>query len=73
MLLPHETEMPQLLILWMHDGKMNPHFLISDCSLLTLALVIMLMQLPTLWVVSSLVPIVGGVALASVTEISFNW
>ncbi|XP_044484147.1 triose phosphate/phosphate translocator, non-green plastid, chloroplastic-like [Mangifera indica] len=30
-------------------------------------------ELPTLWVVSSLVPIVGGVALASVTEISFNW
>ncbi|XP_031277720.1 phosphoenolpyruvate/phosphate translocator 1, chloroplastic [Pistacia vera] len=30
-------------------------------------------ELPTLWVVSSLVPIVGGVALASVTEVSFNW
>ncbi|XP_044477660.1 phosphoenolpyruvate/phosphate translocator 1, chloroplastic-like [Mangifera indica] len=30
-------------------------------------------ELPTLWVVSSLVPIVGGVALASVTEASFNW
>ncbi|KAK4776616.1 hypothetical protein SAY86_005304 [Trapa natans] len=30
-------------------------------------------ELPTLWVVGSLVPIVGGVALASVTEASFNW
>lgn len=30
-------------------------------------------ELPTLWVVGSLVPIVGGVALASVTEVSFNW
>ncbi|XP_028778272.1 triose phosphate/phosphate translocator, non-green plastid, chloroplastic-like [Neltuma alba] len=30
-------------------------------------------EFPTLWVVSSLVPIVGGVALASVTEASFNW
>ncbi|MBA0604481.1 hypothetical protein Godav_017138, partial [Gossypium davidsonii] len=29
-------------------------------------------ELPTLWVVASLVPIVGGVALASVTEASFN-
>ncbi|EYU34731.1 hypothetical protein MIMGU_mgv1a012476mg [Erythranthe guttata] len=28
---------------------------------------------PTLWVVSSLVPIVAGVALASFTEVSFNW
>ncbi|CAH9104399.1 unnamed protein product [Cuscuta europaea] len=30
-------------------------------------------EFPTLWVVSSLVPIVGGVALASLTEPSFNW
>ncbi|CAA0836129.1 Phosphoenolpyruvate/phosphate translocator 1-chloroplastic [Striga hermonthica] len=30
-------------------------------------------EFPTLWVVSSLLPIVGGVALASMTEASFNW
>ncbi|KAI3684515.1 hypothetical protein L6452_33739 [Arctium lappa] len=30
-------------------------------------------EIPTLWVVSSLVPIVGGVVLASLTEASFNW
>ncbi|KAA8540807.1 hypothetical protein F0562_024770 [Nyssa sinensis] len=30
-------------------------------------------EMPTPWVVSSLVPIVGGVALASMTEASFNW
>ncbi|GMH01273.1 hypothetical protein Nepgr_003112 [Nepenthes gracilis] len=30
-------------------------------------------EMPTPWVVLSLVPIVGGVALASVTEASFNW
>ncbi|OVA16975.1 Drug/metabolite transporter [Macleaya cordata] len=30
-------------------------------------------EIPTLWVVSSLVPVVGGVALASLTEVSFNW
>ncbi|XP_018838239.2 triose phosphate/phosphate translocator, non-green plastid, chloroplastic-like [Juglans regia] len=30
-------------------------------------------EIPTPWVVASLIPIVGGVALASVTEASFNW
>ncbi|KAD5961145.1 hypothetical protein E3N88_12618 [Mikania micrantha] len=35
--------------------------------------VLMLSERPTLWVVASLVPIVGGVALASFTEASFNW
>ncbi|KAI3763148.1 hypothetical protein L1987_53598 [Smallanthus sonchifolius] len=30
-------------------------------------------EIPTPWVLSSLVPIVGGVILASLTEVSFNW
>ncbi|XP_074590150.1 phosphoenolpyruvate/phosphate translocator 1, chloroplastic-like [Curcuma longa] len=30
-------------------------------------------EMPTIWVVLSLMPIVGGVALASLTEASFNW
>lgn len=34
---------------------------------------IFLGEMPTLWVVSSLVPVVGGVILASLTEASFNW
>ncbi|XP_047170823.1 triose phosphate/phosphate translocator, non-green plastid, chloroplastic-like [Vigna umbellata] len=34
---------------------------------------IMYEQMPTFWVFSSLIPIVGGVALASMTEVSFNW
>ncbi|KAF3444636.1 hypothetical protein FNV43_RR14329 [Rhamnella rubrinervis] len=32
-----------------------------------------LAERPNLWMISSLVPIVGGVALASFTEASFNW
>ena len=35
--------------------------------------VLLLSERPTLWVFSSLVPIVAGVALASFTEASFNW
>ncbi|CAL1391770.1 unnamed protein product [Linum trigynum] len=34
---------------------------------------IFLGEKPTIWVFSSLLPIVGGVALASLTEASFNW
>ncbi|CAL9750735.1 unnamed protein product [Musa acuminata subsp. burmannicoides] len=30
-------------------------------------------EVPTIWVILSLMPIVGGVALASLTEASFNW
>ncbi|XP_074292752.1 phosphoenolpyruvate/phosphate translocator 2, chloroplastic-like [Silene latifolia] len=35
--------------------------------------VLFLGERPNFWIVSSLVPIVGGVALASFTEASFNW
>ncbi|KAL3512823.1 hypothetical protein ACH5RR_025540 [Cinchona calisaya] len=30
-------------------------------------------EMPTIWVVASLLPIAGGVGLASMTEASFNW
>ncbi|KAI3845298.1 hypothetical protein MKW98_009364 [Papaver atlanticum] len=30
-------------------------------------------EVPTIWVLSSLVPVVGGVAMASLTEASFDW
>ncbi|KAI8529041.1 hypothetical protein RHMOL_Rhmol12G0194800 [Rhododendron molle] len=30
-------------------------------------------EIPTPWVIASLIPIVGGVGLASMTEASFNW
>ncbi|KAK7266063.1 hypothetical protein RIF29_18703 [Crotalaria pallida] len=45
---------------------MEPFFTVVLSSLL-------LGEMPTFWVVSSLIPIVGGVALASMTEVSFNW
>lgn len=43
------------------------------CPLVPDAYIYINMQVPTIWVLSSLVPIVGGVALASLTEASFNW
>uniref|UniRef100_A0A1J3HAI4 Triose phosphate/phosphate translocator, non-green plastid, chloroplastic n=2 Tax=Noccaea caerulescens TaxID=107243 RepID=A0A1J3HAI4_NOCCA len=30
-------------------------------------------EVPTPWVIGAIIPIVGGVALASITEVSFNW
>ncbi|KAG4926274.1 hypothetical protein JHK85_052760 [Glycine max] len=45
---------------------MEPFFTVVLSALL-------LGEMPTFWVVSSLVPVVGGVALASMTEVSFNW
>ncbi|XWS40721.1 hypothetical protein CRYUN_Cryun17cG0019600 [Craigia yunnanensis] len=35
--------------------------------------VLFLGEWPTFWIVSSIIPVVGGVALASFTEASFNW
>ncbi|XVE67899.1 hypothetical protein DITRI_Ditri09bG0025000 [Diplodiscus trichospermus] len=35
--------------------------------------ILFLGEWPTFWIVSSLIPVVGGVALASFTEASFNW
>ena len=35
--------------------------------------ILMFLQTPSLLVLGSLVPIVGGVVLASMTEVSFNW
>lgn len=46
---------------------------LSHTVVLLLTLILIRIQRPTPWVVASLVPIVGGVALASVTEASFNW
>ncbi|KAI6671292.1 hypothetical protein NL676_006177 [Syzygium grande] len=45
---------------------MEPFFTVVLASLF-------LGERPSFWVVSSLVPIVGGVALTSLTEASFNW
>ncbi|PWA68860.1 phosphoenolpyruvate (pep)/phosphate translocator 2 [Artemisia annua] len=45
---------------------MEPFFAVLFSTLL-------LSERPTLWVVASLVPILGVVALASFTEASFNW
>ncbi|GAV67949.1 EamA domain-containing protein/TPT domain-containing protein [Cephalotus follicularis] len=50
-----------------HTIKAMEPFFTVIFSLLFLA------EKPTFWVVSSLLPIVGGVALASFTEASFNW
>lgn len=54
------------------------HFHVVLCLLIYVIIVsdigcVLFMQFPTIWVMSSLVPIVGGVALASLTEASFNW
>ncbi|XP_044503778.1 phosphoenolpyruvate/phosphate translocator 2, chloroplastic-like [Mangifera indica] len=45
---------------------MEPFFTVLFASLF-------LGEKPTVWIVSSIFPIVGGVALASFTEASFNW
>ncbi|KAB2610221.1 phosphoenolpyruvate/phosphate translocator 2 [Pyrus ussuriensis x Pyrus communis] len=56
---------------------MEPLFTVGFSALLlaevTTFLLLLSSYLPSIWVVSSLVPIVGGVALASFTEASFKW
>jgi len=53
------------------------HLCMANCELVMVTLIRLLSfvfrQNPTAWVVGSLVPIVGGVVLASATEASFNW
>lgn len=57
----------QVAVSFTHTVKaMEPFFSVLLSSLF-------LGELPTIWVLSSLLPVVGGVALASMTEASFNW
>lgn len=41
--------------------------------LLIQVFVLLCTQMPNFWIVATLLPIVGGVVLASFTEASFNW
>ncbi|XP_022741927.1 phosphoenolpyruvate/phosphate translocator 2, chloroplastic-like [Durio zibethinus] len=58
-------------------GKVNVSFTHTIKSIVpfftVLFSVLFLGEWPTFWIVSSLMPVVGGVALASFTEASFNW